>query len=253
MNRGRPEEFFGKTGVFAPLHVWNLEGDFADAIGEVDLTYTSAPKFVTGLFGRQAALFDGVSNCLYTEEALKLAHTNKVTVLANWYPNVYDTANLECMFELGTDIATVRGTFAMFTNGQAANTPVRNYVIGDANINYKQFNQGTYTWTTPQWWSLASVFDMSQAAADELMLYSNRYVAKPDDTASANNNTSNFVNYPLYIGGRNNAQYFANHTWQNIAVFDRALAPSEIREYYRWSFDLPIRSFCSLCTNKETL
>ena len=201
----------------------------ADAAATATLDNVTVQEDWTGTFTDDGCLFNGVSNCLQTTNPVSLG-TDKMTVLLDWYPNVYDLANNEIMVELSKDFSATNTnhTFILYAGGGDANDPLTMGARGAGTVyNIAAYSNATFGWSTPAWHNLAYTHDKS-LATNEANLILNGALATPSARTYNSNLSGNFNDHTLYVGGRGGIAYFGNSTKKNLAVFNRILSVPEL-------------------------
>jgi hypothetical protein len=204
------------------LHYWTFDGSsLVSRHGGVDLAAANPPSYASGKVGEKSALFNGTNQSAYTASALNLAAYNKLALSLWWYPNVYDTANNELILEFSANSNTNAGTFSLGARGDVANDPLRIATSAGNSTNYNiaDYYAATFGWATPAWHHLVVVYDKSKTS-NQVSLYRNGLLLSPNARPINDNVAGNFGNHTLYAGSRANSSLFANHTIDELCLFN---------------------------------
>ena len=101
-------------------------------------------------------------------------------------------------------------------------------IDGNAGYNIKCYAQPT----SGVWHHLAVVYDMSQAAANEVNLYIDGVLQTALSQTFNSNNTGTFGNYPLYLFSRAGTSSFSGGQMDDLQLYNRALSATEMKQVF---------------------
>ena len=196
--------------------------------------------------GHTATLFNGVTwvpgkigdaisangtNQYASTAAINLSGTNAVTV-AMWLNRTYTSGGTSgtTLFEFSDNYNNYSDAFSFFPDEapDCGVTAMEIGIDGNAGYNLKCYAQPT----SGVWHHLAVVYDMSQAAANEVNLYIDGVLQTALTQDYNSNNTGNFGNHPLYLYSRAGSAFFAGGQMDDLQLYSRALSASEVKQVY---------------------
>jgi hypothetical protein len=82
------------------------------------------------------------------------------------------------------------------------------------------------------WHHFAVIYDKSQAASKEVMLYVDGTLQAPTQNYLASDNTNAFGNNMFYVFSRAGSSEFTSGIMDDLRIYNRALSASEIQQIY---------------------
>ena len=196
--------------------------------------------------GYTATLFNGVTwvpgkignaisanntNQYASTASINLSATSAVTV-ATWVNRTYTSGgtNGDTLFEFSDNYNNYSNVFAFFPDEapDCGVTAMEIGIDGNTGFNIKCFSQPT----SGVWHHLAVVYDMTQAAANEVNLYIDGVLQTALKQTYNSNNSGSFGTYPLYIFSRAGTTSFAGGQMDDLQLYNRALSASEVQQIY---------------------
>ncbi len=185
-------------------------------------TYVNSPTLnVTGAWsGGRAVTFSSASSQAVSTPAINLSATSAVTV-AFWAKTSSTSGNV---FEASTNYNSFSDSFCILLTGSNA---IQAAIKGNGGYNTAELT----TTLDGSWKHFCFVFDTSQSAANEVLIYIDGAVTSPTKAFSVNN-TNNFGNRAVYIASRAASSVFLNGTMDDVRVYTRALSASDVSQLY---------------------
>ena len=222
-------------------------GAFASTDLQIDnVTYR---EVYDGNISSEGAYFNGVSNCLQSTRTVDLSGTNKVSVYANIKVNDYNLSGFEILYEFSPIAPSNQGSFFLATEGATAGDPMRWSIYGNVGDNGARYLLSKTNLADGNFHSLVCRGDFSVAASATLRegtIIKNGQFLPFDSATSSNNNTGNFGNHNLYIGGRAGISLFSNIYMNRLLIRSTVDSPETIADYYAWQNDIRNPHFFSL-------
>jgi uncharacterized membrane protein len=210
--------------------------------------------------GHTATLFNGVTwvpgkvgnaisanttNQYASTGSINLSTTNAVTI-ALWVNRTYTSGgtNGNTLFEFSTNYNNNAGVFALFPDEapDCGVTAMEIGINGNSGYNIKCYSQPT----SGAWHHLAVVYDMSQAAANEVNLYIDGVLQTALKQTYSSNNSGNFGNFPLYLFSRAGTTSYSGGQMDDLQLYSRALSAAEIQQVYVGATPAPDFTLSSL-------
>ena len=235
------------SGAISGSVTLNVTGALSGLAGEWPFDAGSGTTAVdsTGN-GHTATLFNGVTwvpgkignaisanttNQYASTAAINLSATSAVTVAA-WVNRTYTSGgtNGNTLFEFSTNFNNASDAFAFFPDEapDCGVTAMEIGIDGNAGYNIKCYTQPS----SGVWHHLAVVYDMSQAAANEVNLYIDGVLQTALKQTFNNNNTGNFGNYPLYVFSRAGTTSYSGGQMDDLQLYSRALSAAEVKQVF---------------------
>ena len=184
------------------------------------------------------AISANTTNQYASTASINLSATSAVTV-ALWVNRTYGTGGTtgDTLFEFSTNYNNNDNVFAFFPD-EAPDCGVTAMEIGiDGNSGY---NIKCYTQpTSGVWHHLAVVYDMTQAAANEVNLYIDGVLQTALKQTYNSNNTGKFGTYPLYLFSRAGTASYAGGEMDDLQLYNRALSAAEVQQIYTGATPTP--------------
>ncbi len=210
--------------------------------------------------GHTATLFNGVTwvpgkignaisanttNQYASTATINLSTTSAVTVAA-WVNRTYTSGgtNGNTLWEFSTNFNNVSNAFAFFPDEapDCGVTAMEIGIDGNAGYNIKCYTQPT----SGVWHHLAVVYDMSQAAANEVNLYIDGVLQTALKQTLNSNNTGTFGSYPLYLFSRAGTTSFSGGQMDDLQLYNRALSATEVKQVFTGVSPTPDFTLASL-------
>ena len=200
-------------------------------------TLVNGPTFSTD--GGGSIVFDGI-NDIANFGNIDLSSTNKVSISFLCRIIAYtETPNTgKVIFEVTTNFNNFNTGFLVAYADDSNPSFLGLYPLllalrGNGGYTIPVFNKNLVN--DLRWHHYVCIFDKSQASAnDECQLYLDGILRTPILYPSGlmSNNTNNFGNQPLFIGGRSTSIGPSNIQMSNFYVYNRVLTQQEIQQNY---------------------
>ncbi len=202
----------------------------ADSSGNgYNATLFNGVTWINGVFG--GAISANNVNQYVSTPTINLTGTTAVTV-SMWVNRTYTSGGTSgtTLYEFSSSINGNTGTFALYPDEAAdCGTPAMELGLrGDAGFNLKCYAQPT----SGVWHHLAVVYDVTQAAANEVTLYIDGVLQTPLSQTHSADNTAAFGNFPLYLFSRAGTTSFSGGEMDEFQLYSRALSSTEVQEIY---------------------
>ena len=177
----------------------------------------------TGMFSG-AVSSDGVDDYLEVPN-LDLSTTAAVTV-SLWSSRNYTDGPRDTLFELSTNVNNFMTGFGLFPDDNTTcASPGHIYAFMRGNVGFVGYCYPQPT--SGVWHHLVAIFDKSQPAAGEVVLFVDGVQQTPTQMAGAADNTNSFGAHSLYLLSRGGTNEFNSGSVDEITIFDRALSAAE--------------------------
>jgi hypothetical protein len=202
----------------------------ADSSGNgYTMTLVNGISWVTGKIG--GAISANGTNQYGSVPTINLSATNAVTV-SMWLNRTYTSGGStgDVLLEFSENFNSYTDTFAFFPDDapDCGTSAMAIALHGNAGYNGKCYGQPS----SGVWHHLALVYDMSQAATNEVQLYVDGVLQTDLSQVVSSNNTGNFGNHPTYLFSRGGSLGFASGEMDDLQLYSRALSASEIEQIY---------------------
>jgi alpha-L-arabinofuranosidase len=202
----------------------------ADSSGNAHTaTLSNGVSWINGVFG--GAISANAVNQYGSTPSVNLTAANAVT-LSMWVNRTYSSggAGGTTLVEFSNNFNSNAGSFGFFPDEAAdCGTPAMEIGInGNTGYNIKCFAQPT----SGVWHHLAVVFDMSQAATNEVNLYVDGVLQTALSQTHSSNNTAAFGNFPLYLFSRGGTTSFSGGQMDDFQLYSRSLSATEIQQIF---------------------
>ena len=213
---------------------WNFDaGSGTTAVDSSGNGYTATlyngVTWVPGEIGD--AISANTTNQYAGTTSINLSATSAVTV-ALWVNRTYTSGgtNGTTLFEFSSNFNNYNNAFAFFPDEapDCGVTAMEIGIDGNSGYNIKCYSQPT----SGVWHHLAVVYDMTQAAANEVTLYIDGVLQTALKQTYSSNNTGKFGTYPLYLFSRAGTTSFSGGEMDDLQLYNRALAASEVQQIY---------------------
>jgi uncharacterized membrane protein len=213
-------------------------------------TLFNGVTWVPGKIGN--AISANTTNQYASTGSINLSATNAVTV-SLWVNRTYTTGgtNGTTLYEFSNNYNNYNNVFAFFPD-EAADCGVAAMEIaidGNSGYNIKCYTQPT----SAVWHHLAVVYDMSQAAANEVNLYIDGILQTALKQTYSSNNTGNFGNYPFYLFSRAGTASYSGGQMDDLQLYNRALSASEILQIFGGTTSSPDFALASSPTSQTVV
>ncbi|MGO9640153.1 MAG: beta strand repeat-containing protein [Candidatus Acidiferrales bacterium] len=162
---------------------------------------------------------------------INLTGTNAVTVTV-WLNRTYTSGGStgDVLLEFSENFFNYTDVFAFFPDDayDCGTSAMAIGLHGNAGYNGKCYAQPS----SGVWHHLALVYDMSQAAANEVQLYVDGVLQTALNQVVSSTNTGNFGNHSTYLFSRGGTQLFSAGEMDDLQLYNRALSASEIEQIY---------------------
>ena len=187
-------------------------------------TLVNGVSWVTGKVGD--AISANGTNQYASIPAINLSGTSAVTV-AMWVNRTYSTVGSHTLFENSTNFNSSTTGFGVYPDDNTCN----GIMIGvHGNVGYS-----INCYTQPSsgvWHHLAVVFDKTQTGSKETALYIDGVLQTPTQNEYTSDNTNAFGSNPTYLFSRGGKAEFNAGEMDELQIYNRALAASEIQGIY---------------------
>lgn len=189
-------------------------------------TLENGVTWVPGKIG-DAVSANGTNQYVYMP-GINLSGTSSITVTL-WTNRTYSTTGGHTLLEFSNNYNNSTTGFGIFPDDNTC----KGIMAGlKGNVGY---NVNCYTQpSSGVWHNLAFVFDKKQPANGEVTLYIDGVLQTPSAVNSSTTNSNAFGNNPLYVFSRGGTQEFGAGELDDLRIYNRALAASEIQQVYNF-------------------
>jgi hypothetical protein len=199
-------------------------------------TLTNGPTFNSANGG--AIVFDGINDRAITVSSLNLSTTPIITINM-WVKFITLPTgggdSIRIMTELSDNYNSFSDSFWFGTIIEAGS--VRWFTQDKGNVGYNAKYLISPLPVINTWYNFTVIYDHTQAASDERTFYINgvnqtNIASTEGGTTYNSNNTNNFGNRLLYIGGRSTTSFSSNMNLGVFQVYTRRLDATEVTQNY---------------------
>ena len=191
--------------------------------------------------GYTATLFNGISwvpgrigdaisangtNQYASTPAIDLSATNAVTVTM-WVNRTYNTTAGDALLEDSPNFNSSTTGFGLFPDDPTCKGILAG-VHGNVGYSLNCYAQPS----SGVWHHLAVVYDKSQTSGNVVKFYIDAVLQTPTQNYLTSTNTNNFGANQIYLFSRGGTQEFSAGMMDDLQLYDRALAASEIQTIY---------------------
>ncbi|HEX8798088.1 MAG TPA: LamG-like jellyroll fold domain-containing protein, partial [Terriglobales bacterium] len=198
----------------------------ADASGNVyTASLINGASWAPGRIGG-AVSANSASKQYVSFPAIDLSTTHATTVVF-WSKRTYSTAGGHALLESTADFTQSSTGLAFFPDDSTC-AGIQAAIKGDVGVTANCYGQPS----SGVWHHFALVFDKTQSAGDQVVLYVDGVFQNPTRTLSASTNTNDFGNNPIWLFSRGGTGMFDSGQLDDLRLYKVALHAAEIQRIY---------------------